>query len=42
MTNPHDDAWEHSCRAVQEQARGILASIDSGAPETTLACEGPT
>ena len=25
-TNPHNDAWEHSYRALQEQARGILAS----------------
>ena len=26
-TNPHDDAWEHSYRALQEQARAILASL---------------
>ena len=32
-TNPHNDAWEHSYRALQEQARGILASTESGAPE---------
>jgi hypothetical protein len=32
-TNPHIDAWEHSYRALQDQARGILASIESGAPE---------
>ena len=32
-TNPHNDAWEHSYRALQEQARGLLASIGSGAPE---------
>jgi hypothetical protein len=32
-TNPHNDAWEHSYRALQEQAREILASIGSGALE---------
>ena len=41
-TNPHDDAWEHSYRASQGQARGILASIESSAPEHTLACQGVT
>ncbi len=41
-TNPHDDAWEHSYRALQGQARGILASIESSAPEHTLACQGVT
>jgi hypothetical protein len=32
-TNPHNDAWEHSYRTLQEQARGILASIGSGVLE---------
>jgi hypothetical protein len=32
-TNPHNDAWEHCYHALQEQARGILASNESGAPE---------
>jgi len=32
-TNPHNDAWEHCYRALQEHARGILASTGSGAPE---------
>jgi hypothetical protein len=29
-TNPHKDGWEHSYRAMQEQARSTLAAI-SGA-----------
>jgi hypothetical protein len=32
-THPHNDAWEHSYRALQGQARGVLASTGSGAPE---------
>lgn len=32
-THPHDDAWERSYRALQAQARGILAATGSGAPE---------
>ena len=32
-TKPHDGEWEHSFRAMQEQARRILAGIASGAPD---------
>ena len=28
-TNPHDNEWEHSYRALQEQARAALAAIGS-------------
>ena len=41
-TNPHNDAWEQSYRALQEQARGILASIESGVPEHMLASQDLT
>jgi hypothetical protein len=32
-TKPRTDEWEHSYRALQEQARRILAAIESGAPD---------
>lgn len=32
-TKPHDDEWEHSYRALQEQARSILTAIGSGSPD---------
>lgn len=35
LTNPHKDGWEHSYRAMQEQARSTLASMGSEAPELT-------
>jgi hypothetical protein len=34
-TNPHQDGWERSYRAMQEQARSTLASIGNGAPDHT-------
>jgi len=32
-TKPHNDGWEHSYRAMQEQARSTLASLGNGAPD---------
>ena len=34
-TTPRDDAWERSYRALQEQARALLAHLESHAPPAT-------
>ena len=32
-TNPHNDGWERSYRAMQEAARATLGAMDTGTPD---------